>query len=214
MKKNVLLTILVSSLCYAQNGNVGIDTPNPQTSLHVKGTLRLDNPSNSDKAVLRVFKDGSMKWKKLFVVEPITGEKTIPAGIDTSTTPTYSGMRIKLPTGRWIVKLNLLIPQMTNITNNQGIWLNCYLSDSDTNSTATNDYIANSSTYFGGNIKYPARYGMVVGGVVINNTGAADKMYYLWVFQEVFPPTATTIYSHTLAAHNWYEDKIYALPFE
>lgn len=204
---------MVPFLLNAQSGNVGINTNDPQTDLHVKGTLRLENPTKSENAVLRVYKDGSMKWKKLFVVEPVTGDKEFENGINTSATPQYSGLYITLPTGRWIVKLNLLIPQV-NTTTNQGLWVNCYLSDSKTNSALTGDYLANSSTYFGGSIKHPARYGMVVGGVVINNATSGPKTYYLWAFHEPFPSTATSLYSNTLGGFGWYEDKIYALPFE
>ncbi len=218
MKKLYLALLMPGVIAYGQtnySGNVGINEPNPQATLHVKGTLRLDNPSKSDNAVLRVFKDGSMKWKKLFLVEPVRGDKTDAgtAGIDTSTTPKYAGFKITLPTGRWIVKLNLLIPQIKNYWQGRGFWVNAYLSDSKTNSSPTSDYLVNSSKYFSGGVKYPAPYGMVVGGVVINNT-QESKTYYLWVFHETFPSTASDMYSNTLGADGWYEDKIYAIPFE
>ena len=213
MKFTQISLILMSAYLPAQyTGNVGIGTPAPEANLHVKGTLRLENPSKAADAVLRVYKDGSMKWKKLLLVEPITGQKELENGINTSTTPKYSGLKITLPTGRWIVKLNLLIPPV-NYSTNQGLWVNCYLSDSSTNSTATTDYLTNSSTYFGGGMRHPANYGMVVGGVVINNTSASSKTYYLWASHEAFPSTAN-ISANTLGGYGWYEDKIYALPFE
>ena len=218
MKKLYLAFLMPGVIAYGQSsysGNVGINEPNPQTTLHVKGTLRLDNASNSDNAVLRVYADGSMKWKKLFLVEPVRGNKTDAGttGINTSSSPKYAGFKITLPAGRWIVKLNLLIPMIQNYSSGRGFWVNAYLSDSSTDSTPTNDYLNNSSTYFSGGVKYPAPYGMVVGGVVVSNS-SPSKTYYLWVKHEVFPSTATNMYSSTLGASNWYEDKIYAIPFE
>ena len=218
MKKLYLALLMPSVIAYGQTnytGKVGINEPNPQTTLHVTGTLRLDNPSKSDNAVLRVFKDGSMKWKKLFLVEPIRGDKSDAGstGINTSTTPQYAGFKLTLPTGRWIVKLNLLIPQIQNSSVDRGFWVNSYLSDSKTDATPTQDYLANSSIYFSGGVKYPAPYGMVVGGVVINNP-TPSKTYYLWLFHEAFPSSVTNMYSKTLGASNWFEDKIYAIPFE
>ncbi len=213
MKTLSMILSLVSVSFFAQSGNVGINTTSPQTNLHVKGTLRLENSSKSNGAVLRVYDEGSMKWKSLFVSQPIRGEKTISAGVQTSTTAKYTGMRITLPTGRWIVKLNLLIPDVS-MSANQGLWVDCYLSNSDTAGTLSPDYVANSATHFGGSIKYPASFGMIVGGVVINNTTSTPKTYYLWAQHEAFPNTATSLYSGSLAGDAWNEDKIYAIPFE
>ena len=56
MKKyNLLTSLLVSGLAFAQTGNVGIGTQNPSRNLHVEGDLRIRNLENKLLTAILIF---------------------------------------------------------------------------------------------------------------------------------------------------------------
>lgn len=95
MKKNILsIAILVFglSIVNAQTGNVGVNTPNPQETLHINGTFRLDNSSKGVDKILVSDANGTGTWKNIVTggtVTNVTG--TSPINVATgSTTPVVS----------------------------------------------------------------------------------------------------------------------------
>ena len=81
MKKyNLLTSLLVSGLAFAQTGNVGIGTQNPSRNLHVEGDLRIRNLENKAAdatytRVLAVDNNGNIDYvNKSSLLPDMTGE--------------------------------------------------------------------------------------------------------------------------------------------
>lgn len=201
---------LLSSFAHSQ---VGMGTTTPEETLHIKGTLRLENPSQGTGKLLQVFDNGSMKWS-VSTPSPIIGYIETNDGIDTFfTTPRYIKGRIDLPPGKWIVKMSQLISASFRGDSTAGAVAETYFTDSSTLSTPTSDYIPNSATVMSGTCKGPNIYGMLIGNVLLNNISGNTKSYYLW---GTLSPVGTGS-SHTVlnfAASWWGENRIYAVPFE
>lgn len=223
--KNYFLTVSLFfvSLSNAQTG-VGIGTTNPQKDLHIKGSLRLDNPSKGNGYLLQVFDQGSMKWSPL-IPNAVTGTIGSLNGYSGDVpNDSYMNGKVTLAPGKWLVKISLLIPtdNTANATSNPDssliyndiiIKVATYFSDSQTVSTKTNDYIAGSASSITGFLVTPSMYGLVEGYALLNNSTNASKTYYLWGKSErravTSDPYILPLYK--LSAF-WGENLIYAYP--
>lgn len=216
-------TATVKILSY--NGNVGINTVNPTANLHVKGTLRLQNGSEKDGAVMQVYKDGSMHWQKFPKPTPITGVFLTSEGVNlngTSGTAIYAKAYIDLPYGKWIVRNRTLLARSDNDINWTGggtapdtggaFWVTSYLSDSDTVSTPTADVPATQSKQMSGNVLMPSFYGNLGGGIIIHNqsTAGSTKRYYFWVKATRYNSANGQVVG--LYGSRWGENFIMAIP--
>ena len=214
------LTLVLFSYSFGQSytGKVGINTNNPQETLHIKSSLRLEHQSQGLAKILRVYQDGSMKWGTT-VPNPITGKfdvglgYTQPADLPNNQ---YYNASITLTPGKWIVKLSLLISTLNYSGNaNEGYLSETYFADTNTNgSSPTTDYMAGSSTLISGTLNTPSRYGMVVGSVLIENTAATPKTYYLHGKTVKYAVGTPTVSFDRFTSNYWAENRIYAIPFE
>jgi len=89
-----------------------------------------------------------------------------------------TGASIILPPGKWSVQINVLATGSNNPNENQATWIRMHLSDA-VNGTATNDRVTGTGLQIVGNLIGPSIYTMVTGTIVINNTTAGNKTYYL-----------------------------------
>lgn len=219
--KNKLFTLysfFCSAFAIAQTGNVGINTKTPQETLHIKSSMRLEHPSQGKAKILRVYKDGSMKWGTT-VPNPITGSFVVGLGYTQAAdlhNNQYYNAFITLTPGKWIVKLSLLISTLDYSDNaNEGYLSETYFADTDTNgSSPTTDYMAGSSTLISGTLNTPSRYGMVMGSVLIENTAATPKTYYLHGKTVKYAVGTPTVSFDRFTSNYWAENRIYAIPFE
>ena len=216
-KLTYLVYFLYCFICMAQTGNVGISTSNPQETLHVKGSLRLEHPSQSQGKIIQVYKDGSMKWSvgvpsmKLGVFT--NGNPITAANIATSR---YFNAYIDLAPGKWLVRLSLLIP-MNNApsNNNSGYLVETHFADSSDNTTTpTMDYITGSSTKIIGTAYGPSDYGMVLGSVLLENKDDTTKRYYLHGTATQYSTSTGTLTLNNFTSTQWGENRMYALPIE
>lgn len=212
-----MLVFAPIAMLYSQSGKVGIGTSSPQETLHVKGSLRLENPSQGEGKILRVYDSGAMKWANA-VPLPVYGSFEIQDGYSVKTidTNSYFKSSITLSPGKWIVKLSFLLTlKDLGASTSEGYVVETYLSDSSTSSTRTNDYVAGSSTIMGGTAYTPSVYNLLQGSVLIENKGTVSKTYYLWGKAVKYPTTSTTsVALDRLASNIWSENRIYAIPIE
>lgn len=125
--KNIILLALVFPLqfAFAQIGNVGINTNNPQEKLHVKGTMRLES-STSITPGSYLFSDanGNATWQfktlsnknyhPTYGTTPyellnFNAPPVLPPGYvgqNTLSEIKYTGTYIDLPAGKWLVMFN------------------------------------------------------------------------------------------------------------
>lgn len=170
-------------------GNVGIGTTNPSNRLHIisptSGALRIVDGTQAVNRVLTSDANGVATWQDVRIrnvtgVRPVTGIN-IP-----STTTNYlrTGCTITLPPGRWAVNVTMLMSRSGggSTPNNSSFWLRtsfttlnqATLTQAELNSF--NDI--EGGLYISGNYAGSARYGLVQGMVIINNTSAGNRTYY------------------------------------
>lgn len=207
------------------SGGVGIGTKTPQANLHVKGSLRLDHPSEGNGYILQVFDQGSMKWSPL-IPNSVKGTIGSPTGYDGDIpNNTYLNGMVTVSPGKWLVKVSLLIPTdyNANAVSNPAaamrysdlvIKVTTYFTDSSSSATPTTDYITGSAKKITGSLITPTMYGMVEGYALLENKTSINKTYYLWGKSDrravtTSPATILPLYH---IAGTWGENRIYAYP--
>lgn len=222
------------------NGNVGIGESIPTSSLHVTNTtgtaVRIVDGTQGAGKVLTSDASGNSTWVNP-ALKAISGSlPTSPVSFTSygSGTPAnislYTGGTITLSPGKWLVTFGSLASLGTSDkinTSDAQLWCTGFLTDSPSSSITTIDYI---STYTGqrgsgGSIGRGMNRTMVAGSIAINNTSAANKIYYLWANQELEVysggPTFINInasgtpgyWGNLFGAGNW-ERYFYATPIQ
>ncbi|MCX7607286.1 MAG: hypothetical protein N2170_08515 [Bacteroidia bacterium] len=121
----------------------------------------------------------------------------------------YLNSYIDLPPGRWIVFSTQLINPTSMLSTNASIWIRTSFSDSPTTYSPSPDIIG--STLISGLLPAQSVYSLVIGQVIIHNTGAATKRYYYWGHKDPYNATQNLVnFSTTL----WGENQLFALPAE
>ena len=197
MKKIVLIlnVILATTCVFAQSKNVGINTEDPQETLHVKGTMRFQpivtstNPAAASGKTLTSDASGNATWKTVSL--PINHAITASYGAGTNITQKgggltnafYTGTSITLPPGTWIVSfamdMNVTMENGNAMPNNKAVWIRSSLFDS----TATEVYTASSADILdlpliSKDITGPATNAMMIGEFTVKNSGTTSKTYY------------------------------------
>ena len=102
---------------------------------------------------------------------------TIPSA--TMSTYLYTGSRITLPPGKYMVTVQSLMTVGSTNFSNAHIWLRTTFSDSPTTFSPSNDIsTANSGNLISGLLPQGARFNMLSGSVIIHNQGTSPKTYY------------------------------------
>ena len=191
-------------------GNVGIGKIAPSTKLHITtgGTATTPNPSgfrledgnqNTD-FVLTSDTNGVGTWKPVAATR-IVG--TLGAGVDVPLVITGSGYRktgsyIDLPSGKWEVRVTMLmpvggvpsdpLPGGGTMTVNDWVWLRTTFSTVNA-ATIEGTQISSdiegaslvSNIFFGPkSVPDEPKFMMMHGSVIINNTSTASKRYYYY----------------------------------
>lgn len=164
---------------------VGIGTYKPGAKLEVNtgstaGAVKIVDGTQGAGKVLTSDANGLATWKdqRLVMIQGVRGTGvTIPS--TTMSTYIYTGSRITLPPGKYMVTVQSLMTVGGTLYSNAHIWLRTTFSDSPTTFSPSNDI----STATGGNLisgllPQGARFNMLSGSVIINNTGTSPKTYY------------------------------------
>lgn len=194
------------SVIFAQ---VGINTTNPTESLHVDGTFRLVDGTQSSNLVLTSDADGVARWDRVSL-QIIEG--TIGAGVNIPPSTTQflqTGSSITLPPGRYLVDVYMLMSNGSSTSLTSYFWLRTTFSDSSAaNPTISPDIIGGNLISAG--LEGSSIFQPLIGKVIINNTSGADKTYYYVAgVTEVrsTPPTLTLF-----GGDAWDERSIIAIP--
>ena len=191
-------------------GNVGIGKIAPSTKLHITtgGTattpnatgFRLEDGNQNTNFVLTSDTNGVGTWKPVAATR-IVG--TLGPGIDVPLVTTggvyrKTGSYIDLPSGKWEVRVTMLmpvggvpsdpLPGGGKMTANDWVWLRTTFSTLD-QATIVGTQISSdiegaslvSNLFFGPkSVSSEPKFNMLNGSVIINNTSTASKRYYYY----------------------------------
>lgn len=170
-------TSVIDRMTIKANGAVGINTQDPQETLHIDGSLRIEDGSEAIGKVLTSDASGTGTWEYPSINNVIG---TLGTGVDIPHTTTgylQTGSTITLPPGKFVVNVNMLISDGNRTNDNSNFWLRTTFADSNVATTPSID-ILGSGRLISGNHDSNAVYSILSGLVIINNTSSADKTYY------------------------------------
>lgn len=197
----------VERMVIQSDGDVGINTTDPQETLHVNGTIRIVDGNEAEGKVLISDANGSGTWR-VPSINNVVGVLGTGVNIPFNTT-TYlqTGSTITLPPGKYVVNLTMLITAGTRTAANSNLWLRTSFADSNVATVPSND-ILGSGVLVSGNHDSNSVYSILSGMVIIENTTGANKTYYYIAGNcEAFN------YNYTLSLFggtNWGENNIIA----
>ena len=226
-------------------GNVGIGKIAPSTKLHITtgGTATTPNPSGfrledgnqNTNFVLTSDTDGVGTWKPV-VTTRIVG--ILGPGIDVPLVTTgevyrKTGSYIDLPSGKWEVKVTMLmpvggvstdpLPGGGTMTVNDWVWLKTTFSTVDATTIVGSQISSDiegaslvSNLFFGPkSVPDEPKFNMMNGSVIINNTSTASKRYYYYAgntdSQEYTTGIGKATKFYLFGGWNWGENSITAL---
>ena len=223
-------------------GNVGIGKIAPSTKLHITtgGTATTPNPSGfrledgnqNTNFVLTSDTNGVGTWKPVAATR-IVG--TLGAGVDVPLVTTgevyrKTGSYIDLPSGKWEVRVTMLMPVGGvgtdgggTMTANDWVWLKTTFStlttptivESQRSSDIEGSFLV-SNIFFGPkSVPDEPKFNMMNGSVIINNTSPASKRYYYYAgntdSQEYTPGSGKATKFYLFGGDNWGENSITAM---
>jgi trimeric autotransporter adhesin len=195
------------------NGNVGINNPNPTQQLDISGKIKIADGSQGAGRVLTSDASGVGTWVTNTGVTPaVFGSFGVGVPLDNSGN-FYTTANITLPPGKWIINATYLMTPsfITPLSAGQGIWVRTYFTDGAAIATETTNIVAGSSSLISGSLNFPSLYGTVNGQVMIHNNTGANKTYHVWASMELMGTTSSTF---KLDSFNgvWGENQLTAIP--
>ena len=195
--------------------NVGIGTYKPVAKLDIKGpygrAIRIADGTQGQGKVLTSDADGLATWKRqaLTLVEGVKG-----SGINIPPSTggyIYTGSYITLPPGKYMVSVQNLMSVGFATYSDGHFWLRTTFSDSDTTFARTNDIDSTKGFLISGLLPQGARFSMLSGSLIIENTTSSPKTYYYWAGQvDVTSGTTTPLQNFG----NWSEWSMTATPIQ
>lgn len=173
------LSICIISITYVGTAQIGINTSNPQETLHVVGSFRVEDGSEANGKVLTGDSNGTGTWDDLSIKNVVAD---YGGGVDigaTESTYLQTGTSITLPPGTWAVNISMLMVQdpVAITPRDTSVWLRTSFSDSPTSPvTISSDFVG--SFHASGNYGGSLTYGLLTGLLILENTSGADKTYY------------------------------------
>ena len=226
-------------------GNVGIGKIAPSTKLHITtgGTaitpdpsgFRLEDGNQNTNFVLTSDTDGVGTWKPVAATR-IVG--TLGAGVDVPLVTTggvyrKTGSYIDLPSGKWEVRVTMLmpvggvlgdpLPGGGTMTVNDWVWLKSTFSTVNATTIVRSQISSDieganlvSNIFFGPKSVFDQpKFNMLNGSVIINNTSTASKRYYYYAgntdAQEYTTGSGKATKFYLFGGSNWAENSIIAL---
>ena len=212
-------TSATCSIIYDNGTNVGIGTATPGTLFTIvnanAGAFQLQDGTQDTGYVLTSDNNGVGTWKKPTVnaTYGILGAGvTIPTTANTPTSYLYTGTKITLPPGEYSVAVYMLITTTNYLGTGTtftpaALWMRTTFADSSTATVHSADIVG--SALASGGLVAPAKFGLVAGSIIINNTSGASKTYYYMAgYVDSYSTTATI---NSFGGNLWAEDNIVAL---
>lgn len=220
-------------IVFKENGDIGIGTITPQAKVHIKtsgtsssyqpGFILDDGNQGENKVLACIDNTGLATWKDISPLQAVSFKKpTFVFRIPAQTTPNYyyTGSRISLPPGRWVVMVVMFMmwfsPDDRQIPGDDQYWVNTTLSDDSLlgNDGQPLDKIKTldleniglvSGQFWSGSFG-----GILSGSFIINNQSTVDKQYYYMLggidYSGSFPAGGYASY----IGGSWHEDNIIA----
>lgn len=226
-------------------GNVGIGKIAPSTKLHITtggiatspnpSGFRLEDGNQNTNFVLTSDTNGVGTWKPVAATR-IVG--ILGAGIDVPLVTTggvyrKTGSYIDLPSGKWEVRVTMLmpvggvssdaVPGGGKMTANDWVWLKTTFSTATTTTIVDSDISSDiegaslvSNLFFGPkSVPDQPKFNMLYGSVIINNTSTASKRYYYYAgntdSQEYTTGSGKATKFYLFGGWNWGENSITAM---
>ena len=210
------------SIIYDNGTNVGIGTDTPGHLFTIQspttGVFQLKDGSQNTGYVLTSDTNGVGSWKKpsVHATYGVLGAGVnIPYTANTATSYLYTGTTITLPPGVYSVSVTMLITTNAylgsgNPVTPEAIWMRSTFADSATATTHSSDIVG--SALASGGLVAPAKFGLVAGSIIINNTSATSKTYYYIAgYVDSYTSTSTI---NGFGGTLWSEDNIVALQIQ
>ena len=167
---------------------VGIGTYKPGAKLEVNngttaGAVKIVDGTQGAGKVLTSDADGLATWKRqaLTLVEGVKGSGiSIPPSTGGYI---YTGSYITLPPGKYMVSVQNLMSVGFTTYSDGHFWLRTTFSDSDTTFVRTADIDSTKGYLISGLLPQGARFSMLSGSLIIENTTSSPKTYYYWAGQ-------------------------------
>ena len=164
---------------------VGVGTFKPGAKLEINngttaGAVKIVDGTQGAGKVLTSDANGLATWKRQ-ALTLIEGVKGSGISIPPSTTGyIYTGSYITLPPGKYMVSVqNLITVGFPNYSNGH-FWLRTTFSDSNTTFVRTADIDSTKGFLISGLLPQGARFSMLNGSLIIENTTSSPKTYYYW----------------------------------
>ena len=167
---------------------VGIGTYKPGAKLEVNngttaGAVKIVDGTQGAGKVLTSDADGLATWKRQ-VLTLVEGVKGSGISIPPSTGGyIYTGSYITLPPGKYMVSVQNLMSVGFTTYSDGHFWLRTTFSDSDTTFVRTADIDSTKGYLISGLLPQGARFSMLSGSLIIENTTSSPKTYYYWAGQ-------------------------------
>ena len=167
---------------------VGIGTYKPGAKLEVNngttaGAVKIVDGTQGAGKVLTSDANGLATWKRqaLTLVEGVKGSGiSIPPSTGGYI---YTGSYITLPPGKYMVSVQNLMSVGFTTYSDGHFWLRTTFSDSDTTFVRTADIDSTKGYLISGLLPQGARFSMLSGSLIIENTTSSPKTYYYWAGQ-------------------------------
>ena len=198
---------------YDDGVHIGLGTSSPSTLLTLvnatAGALQIQDGTQGTGYVLTSDANGIAKWKKP-TVNATYG--VLGAGVNipyNTTTYLYTGTYITLPPGEYSVTVNMLMTTGVYSPNNSALWLRTTFGDATTGGSSAD--VVGSALASGGLVG-SAKFSLVTGSIIINNTSGGYKTYYYLAGDAEGNGTTATLTGFGGTA--WSEDNIVALQIQ
>ena len=195
---------------------VGIGTYKPGAKLEINngttaGAVKIVDGTEGAGKVLTSDANGLATWKRqaLTLIEGVKGSGiSIPPSTGGYI---YTGSYITLPPGKYMVSVQNLMTVGFPKYSDGHFWLRTTFSDSNTTFTVTTDIDSTKGFLISGLLPQGARFSMLNGSLIIENTTSSPKTYYYWA-GDVEATPGTTIPLENFGS--WAEWSMIATPIQ
>lgn len=199
-------------------GNVGINAgTTPSNTLHVGGTVRINNLSTvTGTNMVTVDNNGVLAKQALPTASAPSIQGALGSGVTLNSTNwagwNYTGSSITIPANsKYVIFGTFYIAASTAPTSSQAITLRVSISNSSSSFAVSSDVAG--SYYITGTLPPIAATTTMSGSIVVNNTSATAKTYYLWAGSaNVYGGFSSNITNFGASTATYFENGVFALP--
>lgn len=202
----------------SSTGNIGINTgANPSNTLHVDGTVRINNLSSvSGTNMVTVDNNGVLAKQALPTASAPTIQGFLSSGVTLTSSNwaswNYTGDYITIPpNSKYVIFGTFYIAASTAPTSSQAITLRVSISNSSSTYSLSPDVAG--SYYITGTLPPIAMTTTMSGNIVVHNTSSSAKTYYLWAGSaNVYGGFSANITNFGASTMTFFENGVFAVP--